>query len=166
MSKNDLLTMGFYLWELRTRGTQLFEQPVELEPPFIPYVPYPHFANTDTYSTKTNFWEGLVPSFFRRWLFKKRLPPVDIEAEIQKYYLPAPIPQFDYGKQVTFEITIPSKLLSNPPEANQLAHFLGTSTVPISCELVATENHIRLFITTSFVQSDWSESFPLKNQNR
>ena len=33
----DQLTEQFYRWELRGRGWQVFEQPVGLEPPFLPF---------------------------------------------------------------------------------------------------------------------------------
>src|SRR5437016_4083275 len=34
---DEQLTEQFYRWELRGRGWQVFEQPVGLEPPFLPF---------------------------------------------------------------------------------------------------------------------------------
>src|SRR3989442_14087527 len=37
LTSDELLTRQFYDWEVRCRGWQLWESPVELEPPFRPF---------------------------------------------------------------------------------------------------------------------------------
>ncbi len=39
-SASDSLTNQFYSWELRGRGWLLYDEPIQLEPPFMPFIPY------------------------------------------------------------------------------------------------------------------------------
>jgi hypothetical protein len=40
MSPAEYFTYLFYSWEARGRGWQVYEEPVCLEPPFIPFIRY------------------------------------------------------------------------------------------------------------------------------
>ncbi|MEO0339111.1 MAG: hypothetical protein AAF242_07840, partial [Bacteroidota bacterium] len=53
----DALTENFYLWEARGRGWLVFDEPVDLEPPFVPFIhSYPASGTTYDDGLKTTFW--------------------------------------------------------------------------------------------------------------
>ena len=63
-TQEELLTAQFYAWEKRGRGWQVWDYPVELEPPFRPF--YFHGAAPSRVfddARKPTFWSSLVEGF-------------------------------------------------------------------------------------------------------
>jgi hypothetical protein len=67
----ERLTAQFYAWERRGRGWQLWEYPVELEPPFRPFLF--HFAVPVL--AADDGWRPTVLSGLVEGIFGKRPPP-------------------------------------------------------------------------------------------
>lgn len=81
----ERLTDQFYQWELRGRGWQVWPAPVDLEPPFRPFVG--HYIPPTTIADDGKFetgWSEFADSLFRRLGVKKEsaaIPPVILEDE-------------------------------------------------------------------------------------
>lgn len=100
MSKFDeLLSRQFREWEMRGRGGQLFERPVALEPPFVPFLGYriPQ-QRVDDGRRAT----GLA----RLW---NRLTAPEPESEPEEPTIEEPEPEFsDAGELVELQLTLPN----------------------------------------------------------
>ena len=65
-SLQEQATINFYTWEVRGRGYYHFDDPIDIEPPFTPFIPLPN--------TKEKFKEFVSSGFCklcdsRGWFF-------------------------------------------------------------------------------------------------
>lgn len=132
------LTERFYAWEVRGRGWQLFDGPVEPEPPFHPffghYAPAPNVAD-----------DGLRPTLLQkigRLIAGK-------QKEVSDEYV-SDIPPME---RIAFEsdaplvalgIVLPKEQKVEMDEMEQLLLMLSKTSCPISFEILATHTSIRL----------------------
>lgn len=86
MTITEFLTNQYYLWDYRTRGILLFDQPIQLEPPFIPFVrTIPQLDKTDDSHRPT------MVSSMVKWIFKK-----------EKKFIAAPEFEMEYDEVTPF----------------------------------------------------------------
>lgn len=113
---------------------------------------YPPFLQDESAkdTAKVSFWKSLFPSFSQ----PKQTNETDKLEQLQDWYNPKPVWQYDYRPYVTYELILPSFLQSKPEHAAHFAQIIGQSDVPVICEFVATATRIHIYITTSFIQAD------------
>jgi hypothetical protein len=117
-SIEDRLTEQFYRWELRGRGWQLWEEPVEPEPPFVPYfgnyvVPEPFIDD----GQKPTLLSGLVD-----WLHSKLgRGSSSIKSTDEELKELGPAEWADDGPVTELQLSIPADTFLTPASA---AEFL------------------------------------------
>ncbi len=132
----EYFTYLFYTWESRGRGWLCFDQPVYLEPPFIPYVRYlPRSGFVDESKRPT-----LISSFIDSIKGKKR--PVHEEEEVLDYETIEP---FVYEAPVDLSaliIKLPKQRRINPESMKALLVMLSSLESNISFELFGNRSEI------------------------
>ena len=167
-SNTETATANFYDWERRGRGWEVWDFPVDLEPPFVPF--WYHTAVAYQVQTQEKYVDDgrreTVLSFLATG-FKNLLSPPKEEPVEEIDYTPLqafPILNDDDPLYI-FGITLPKGQKVRPDEAEQLLLMLSMSTYPISFEIVA--NHSRIILQfvcretdASYVQSQLKAYFP------
>lgn len=144
---SEQLTRNFYSWEKRGRGWQVFDYPVELEPPYEPFfhyaLPWPGFD------------DGRVPGFtskiadrIRAWFSRanreaKDMPdtggtifPEDLLGEASPY-------PFSGGSELScLRITMPPEKVIIWEQAEQFLLSLGQCVQPLSFEIIGLSDAI------------------------
>src|SRR5690349_9935868 len=150
LALSEYLTAQFYAWEKRGRGWEVFDQPVHLEPIFIPFFKHslPEWSSSLDDGERPRFFPGLQEAL---GLFKK--PDKISEEEVfqlleEKYPIEAyvyensnPVVElqvnFDQGSRVVFE------------NIEQLLLMLSTSRGIVGFEIVGTKKKVSIqFICT------------------
>src|ERR1035437_8236484 len=105
MTTEELITAQFYAWEKRGRGWQLWNYPVELEPPFEAFPGY-YLPTADDGRKPT-----ALSSFFEKLHGKQSLqqPETDIEALLDYYNQVEPALFFDESPLKEIQIVLPTK---------------------------------------------------------
>jgi hypothetical protein len=139
-SISELLTQQFYDWEMRGRGWRVWPTPVELEPPFRPFLG--HFVPQQSVHDDGQFDTGLsrFADSFRRLLGKGSEQPKP--AIIDDGEEPEP-DILDIRKElVELQTTLPAEL-DIPREAfEQFLVSLSLCRSPVSFELLALSSQI------------------------
>src|SRR5579862_6605890 len=126
------LTRQFHAWEVRGRGWQVWDAPVELEPPFRPF--YGHFLpatgggvpDDGRKPTKLSaFFDGLKRG-------AAEAPAPAVEAEPSPRYLE------DGPPLVEVQVVRPAEAKTTNESAAQFLLSLGHVSRPVSFELVGT----------------------------
>ena len=135
LSVAEVLTKQFYDWELRGRGWQVWESPVELEPPFRPFTGHhlpPDFFHDD----------GQLESPLSRWttgLFGKSTaaPPVSGEPPPAEQ---EPAPDFieTLPELIELQVALPPASQPKPEVFEQLLASLHYCRQPLAFEVVGT----------------------------
>src|SRR5437870_11693050 len=98
----ELLTDQFYQWELRGRGWQLADAPVELEPPFRPFeghvLPRHFFADDGIQETRLSRFAGKVLNFLGK--------PADAQPPPEQDGVEEPEPQFLESRNDLIELQV------------------------------------------------------------
>ena len=134
----EQLTAQFHAWERRGRGWDLWELPVELEPPFIPF--YGHFLPIPP--AATNYDDGRLPGLWERmknWFATPASAPPSnqqIEAVFEEEAgLGALID--DCGEPlVELQLGLPEELAGGKQLAEQLLLALAFSRHPVGFEII------------------------------
>jgi hypothetical protein len=103
---DEKLTEQFYAWELRGRGWQVYDSPVDVEPPFRPF--YGHFAPSSQ-SVDDGRNPTAISSFFER--FREKLAPETKQAD--KEYPPEEEPEPTWLSRDSLQeiaVSLPSNL--------------------------------------------------------
>lgn len=143
----EALTRQFYDWEMRGRGWQVFDRPVELEPPFRPF--FGHFVSTPTQLVDDGRRQTSLSSFVGG-LFKAPaaptavLPPDDAEPEPE--YLD------DSSRLIEVRAVLPPETKITKDAAAQFLMSLGHVSRPASFEIIGTSDTIVVQLTVA--QSD------------
>lgn len=143
MNIEEYLTAQFYAWEIRGRGWNVFDQPVELESEFIPFFGHfqPESSTRIDYGKRPRFFPGLQEAL---GLFKKPAAKSEVEVfngleelyPIQAYIYDNPNPvtefqiNFDKDTRVVFE------------NIEQLLLMLSTSRNIVGFEIFGTKDKI------------------------
>lgn len=151
---SEQATINFYQWEARGRGYLHFDKPVEIEPPYIPFIPV-------TTGGKKDVDDGRVPSFFNRVtnLFNSPKDEVEDVPDIQPHYT------YSKSNLVALRIYIPHDMDVSMHRMHELLNLINFSQYPLSFELIAEGGAIHVQVVThpsdsSRVRSHFNAFFP------
>ncbi len=157
----EQLTLQFYSWELKCRGWQVFDEPVDMEPPFEPFfshhLPVPkQIIDDGRRPTLLSSIARSVRNAFNRKLIEKEEPEED---EILAYPFVPDWPQH------TVSVVFPKGYKVPLQESEELLLMLGSCANPVSFEIVATGNRITVQYACStddarFLKSLVKANFP------
>ena len=145
MTPAEFYTAQFYTWEYRGRGWYVSDEPVQLEPPYIPFFRYGyHQKQIDDgkkHTTISKFIENL----------KRGKKEVFIEKEALDYET---LEQFLYepdGALEGVQVKLPKDRKVNPDKMKALLLMLSRTTRPLSFELIGTDKEIIIqFVCSEF----------------
>ena len=133
VTKGEQATINFYQWEIQGRGWYLFDNPVDIEPPYRPFehlVQYP-----------TSYDDGRVPNFFdktRRHLSPKKEEIQEEPEELKTRYLTVD----DLEELVGFSLSFPHEQEIRTEVCVELLNVLTFTKKPISFEIIGTGESI------------------------
>lgn len=140
LTLEERLTAQFYEWERRGRGWQVWEYPVELEPPFRPFlfhyaVPGPAVDD----ARKPTILSSLVDG-----IFGKRPTPAPAFPDPSIYEAPESTPELFFAEEplVEFHIALPSGTKISKDAAGRVLVNLTYASSPIAFEVVGTKGTI------------------------
>ncbi len=135
-SSIERLTNNFYQWEQMGRGWNVYEIPVELEPPFVPF--FFHAAPSPFV-----FDDGKRPTIISKVadLFKGSSQPPVMEKELEPR---EPFPFISDSSLYAFSIALPKGEKVKVVQMEQLLLMLSYCQSQISFEIIATHSKIRL----------------------
>jgi hypothetical protein len=135
---DEQLSEQFHQWELRGRGWQVFPEPVEPEPPFVPF--NGHFlpaAPIIDDGVRPTFLSSLVQRLSNKLSTEKPLAPVEPEPEEE----PEPTPLVRESL-VELQASLPDKLDISKDAFEQFLLNLSLCREPIAFELVGTHKKV------------------------
>jgi len=139
---SEQLTANFYQWEIRGRGWQIWDVPVELEPPFRPFyhwAPLPQAEDDGRRHTLSSFLIDKAQQFFN-----KEAPALPQPEPIEE---PSPRVFDDRSDLKEIEIALlPSEKVVTE-NIQQLLLNLSYSSLPLSFEIIGTHDCISLQLT-------------------
>lgn len=133
MDTSERLTHNFYTWETRGRGWQVYDYPIDLEPPFRPFsIIRPVVTYED---------EGRVPGWFERFIKSKKssqqtIQEDPIEDDPYPFHDNAPL------RSITFHLHRDYKL--NNHSIEHLLLMLSCTEYPVSFEIIADAQAIKV----------------------
>jgi predicted DNA-binding transcriptional regulator AlpA len=133
-------TDQFYAWEICGRGWQLWNEPVELEPPFRPF--FGHFLRHDHGATVD---DGRKPHFLRSLAdrFRDLVKGSDFPTELPESIEEAEPDRFEEtGGLIEIHISLPSQTTVSKDAAEQFLMSVGAVSRPVSFEIVGTHDEI------------------------
>ncbi len=140
LTQAERLTVQFYEWERRGRGWQVWEYPVELEPPFRPLlfhyaVPGPAVDDARKPTVLSSLVDGI---------FGKRPPPAPALPDPSIYEAPESTPELFFAGEplVEFHVALPSGTKISKDAAERVLVNLTYASSPIAFEVVGTEGAI------------------------
>jgi hypothetical protein len=140
----ERLTMQFYDWERRGRGWQVWPRPVELEPPFRPFlfhyaVPAPVVDDARKPTALQTFFESLLGRPNRSSSLD---PPVAYpEAESDE---PLPDDCEDDENPVELQVILPPSVKTSKDATEQFLLGLGYCSGPLSFEVIGSPTSINV----------------------
>lgn len=138
MTTEQLITAQFYAWEKRGRGWQVWDYPVELEPPFEPFPGYYLPADDDARQATR------LSTFVERLHGKHTLtePTLDIGVLLDAYNESEPAAYFDDSPITEIQIALPTKGNSNREVAERFLSSLRTARQPVGFEVIGLGDSI------------------------
>lgn len=146
LTPEEQLTKQFYAWERRGRGWQVWNFPVELEPPFRPFFGYylpPPPVRDD--GRKPTFLSSLVEGLFSRRNNQSQEATESSEtiaAILENFEEPEPDLFFDTSPITEIQIALPADSHITSTQAEQFLLSLKYSVTPISFEVIGLSNSI------------------------
>lgn len=134
---SEIATHEFYNWEVRGRGWDVYELPIQLEPPFFPFTH--HYIPT---------YEHYVDDARKPWLLKRIAnlifpPKKGQKIGYQPIYEPPDL--FQCKEPLTFfAVSVQKGHKVELPECEQLLVSLSYSTYPVSFEIIGSTDTITL----------------------
>jgi hypothetical protein len=141
-STAELLTAQFYEWEIRGRGWHLWNEPVELEPAFRPFL-YHSVPRTEVQDDARK--PTALSSFVDRLIGKKEsapVGPVDDEPD------PEPSPDTYSTNVVELHVSTSTSFETSKERSELLLFGLDTCSGPVSFEVLGTEHGIAIQFAT------------------
>ena len=132
-SAHEYFSQQFQKWEERGRGWQVFDQPVQPEPPFVPFL---RRAMTDNPVVDDGCRPSFLGSLFRG-LAPKPAPVVEPEPEEE----PEPTPLVR-DSLVELQVALPADLDIARDSFEQLFRSLALSREPVVFELLGTHRRV------------------------
>jgi hypothetical protein len=139
----EQLTAQFHVWERRGRGWDVWEEPIQLEPPFVPFVGHYVFSPPSSYDDgrAPGLWERIVGLFTGRG---QTPPPVGHGILAQAEEEPGAILDDTGESVVELQVNLPDQLEGGRQLAEQLLLALSHGRHLLSFELVAEASRITL----------------------
>ncbi|NBV25446.1 MAG: hypothetical protein EBS05_26480, partial [Proteobacteria bacterium] len=135
-SVSEVLTRQFYDWELRGRGWQVWESPVEPEPPFRPFTG--HHIPRDFFQD-----DGRIePSGWRSRLFRKETPPPVVQPPSLEVEEPTPNYIETLPEQIELQLALPPDSQPKADVFDQLLSSLHYCRQPLAFEVVGTADNL------------------------
>ncbi|MEQ1603943.1 MAG: type IV secretion system DNA-binding domain-containing protein [Pyrinomonadaceae bacterium] len=140
MTKEELITAQFYAWEKRGRGWQIWDYPVELEPPFEPFHGY-YLPTADDARRTTR-----VSTFVEKLHGKHALPEpqLDLNALLEAYRDAEPTPFFDDSPLTEIQIVLPTRSNPHRDVAERFLSSLRTAQQPMGFEIIGLGDSIAM----------------------
>lgn len=171
MTTSEFLTNQYYLWDYRTRGILLFDQPIQLEPPFIPFDrKVPQLVQIDDSHRPT------ILSSFVNWISKKERKSLPIPEYELDYDEVTPFVNSYDGSSRVLSLDI-SHLSSITNQAESLFNFIShlsiySETVSFEIYCKNDELHIQFVVRSdaysrikSLIQSHFPEIHISENRS-
>jgi predicted DNA-binding transcriptional regulator AlpA len=140
LTVEERLTAQFYAWERRGRGWQVWEYPVELEPPFRPFIfhytePSPSTDDARRPTLLSNFVEGILG---------KRPPSNLMAPDLSIYEEPDSTPELYFAQErlVELHVSLPSGTKIVKDAAERVLVNLTYTSFPIAFEVVSSAGSI------------------------
>jgi hypothetical protein len=136
MQRAEYLTSQFYHWEQRGRGWLLANEPVELEPPFVPF-----FYHAATAAYVDDGKRPTLLSILADAFGKKAERPV-----AQPLPHTMPVEPFAYTSTediIALEIIAPKESKNSLAQIEQLLVMLSFCRSPLSFEIIATGSSLK-----------------------
>lgn len=137
LTLEERLTAQFYDWERRGRGWQIWDFPVELEPPFRPF--FYHYAEPGSAvddARKPTALSSFVDSILGRRAAPPQPPPFVEERESD------PEPYYDDDPLVEFQVALPAGTKVAKEAAERFLTSLTYASRPIGFEVVGVKDAI------------------------
>jgi hypothetical protein len=137
LTREERITAQFYDWERRGRGWQVWNYPVELEPPFRPFFYHyvePGRAVDD--ARKPTILSSFVDGIFGRSSAPAPPPPLEEEPESD------PEPFYEDGTTLEFQVALPAGTKVVKEAAERLLTSLTYASRPIGFEVVGVKDAI------------------------
>jgi len=149
-SLQERATINFYSWEARGRGYILSDSPVEIEPPYMPFVPVQN-SSSDMYD------DGKIPSPLTQ-VFKFLTQPTKKKEEVLERDITPRIIERNKSR-IVYSLFFPNNTEIQSDLIQEVLHLLCYSEDVFSFEILAQNGSIQILFTTSE-----SDSFRLKSQ--
>lgn len=144
LTASERATLNFYRWEYPHRGYSLFDIPVDIE---VPYVPFRH----TTYSEVPIVDDGRVPSLFKQ--VTKLLSPSKEKEEPAQEELTETKPRFlafeEKPNLTGISVTFPNGTEILPNRNMEFLNMLSFTEHPISFEIIGTSDGITIQMVCS-----------------
>ncbi|MBI3365985.1 MAG: type IV secretion system DNA-binding domain-containing protein [Ignavibacteriae bacterium] len=135
------LTKNFYLWEQRGRGWQVWDKPVELEPPFEPFHFYvPQVRPTFDDGRKHTFLSSFIESVREGFSSSNREQGGRYEPDDQSLITPAPFT--DKSPICEFSVALPPDEKVTVDQTEQFLLALSLCHSPVSFEILGKSESI------------------------
>lgn len=138
MTSAEYFTCQFYLWESRGRGWFLANQPVHLEPPFIPFIrhqPKPVFIDDGRRPT-------LISSLIESFSPKKKQVENPQDELFLDYETIEPFAYTAESDLLVLQIKLPKERSITPENMKALLVMLSSAYSPISFEIIGNAHEI------------------------
>jgi hypothetical protein len=136
LSNAEYYTLQFYSWEYRGRGWFVAENPVYLEPPFIPFFRQrKHIESIDDGKRHT-----LVSKLIDAFRTKREVPT--IEEDVLDYEELEPFAYTEEPNLQTLQVKLPKERKITPERMKALLVMLSQSNTTISFEIIGTSKEI------------------------
>jgi len=142
------LTRNFYEWEQRGRGWDVWDFPVDLEPPFVPF--YNHLPEVNTYTDdgrKPTFLSTLTDKFIASFTGRPQGNETAALIKIDQSQDLLPVSYSSSDEIFEIKITIPRGIQIKSEYIEQCLLNMTLSQFPVSYEIVGTKESIQLQIS-------------------
>jgi hypothetical protein len=149
-------TADFYAWEQRGRGWFLAAEPIELEPPFVPFYAYQTPAPYIDDGKKVT-WLSSIANAFRE--------PQEEPKPSHDFTSFEPIPMAEEGKLTIIRVHVPRQSKSTTDGMERALSVLSACALPMSVEIVADQGRIVMQLAvwekvSNFVRRQLSAHLP------
>lgn len=136
MTNAEYFTERFYAWEYRGRGWHLCDGPIELEPPYIPYVRIPPKQQYID-DGKRHTWVSKAIEYFK----DSKEPHQDDTVELD-YETLLPFAFEEEPALIALQVKTPRERKITPERVKALLTMLSYADAPISFEIIGTAQEI------------------------
>ncbi|MEK0451124.1 MAG: hypothetical protein RL088_3392 [Verrucomicrobiota bacterium] len=127
---DEAISRQFREWEMRGRGAHIFQQPVALEPPFVPFTGY--------HLPKQRVDDGRRETGLSR--FWNRISAPASEPEIDDDEVPEPEPEFrEPNLGVELQLSLPLSRSVPTPQVETFIRHIARADEPLALEILGTE---------------------------